>query len=76
MHFLGAQSNGAAGHIDGHVPATDDGHFRPDFSFAGQVGLSQESDPLADTLGFFSGNTQLNSFMGADRQINRLVSVL
>ena len=72
VHLLRPEPDGRARHVDGDVAAADDGDPPADPGHAREVDLAQEIDPLAHPVGTFARDAELDSLVGAQRQIDRL----
>ena len=70
------QPDGAAGHVDGHVAAADDGQALADLLGLAQVVAPQELDPLDHARGVLVFNAQGFAHVAADAQEDRLIALL
>ena len=74
--LIGSQTNRRARHIDGHIAAADNRHLAADFGLAGEIDFPQKFDALANAVGLFTRNAQLDALVGPESQIDRLVAVI
>ena len=75
VYFLGTQTQGTAGDVNGHIAAADNRYLIAGVGLARQVHFSQIIDALADAIGIFSRDTQFDPFVSTKGQIDCLISV-
>ncbi|MPM63265.1 hypothetical protein SDC9_110145 [bioreactor metagenome] len=69
-------TNCAAGHINGHVAAANDDAFPLEGNFLAQVDASHKVHAAEYIRGIFAGNVQLAAGLGADGDVEGLVTLL
>ena len=74
--LLGPHPEGAAGRINGHVPAADDCHLSVDLGLVAEIEITQEIDPWIDPLGVLSRDPELHALMGPHAEKDGLVPQL